>query len=132
VPGAGCSLAAKQLELDDAPPGYVVQSQSWAPGGPTALGTLLLILGGLCVVAGLIIFPRAILLGLAALLFGVLVGRTRGELTVTWAPAPQAISIVPPAPDPGQQLVILKQLLDQGAISRSEYDAKKAELLARM
>ena len=37
-----------------------------------------------------------------------------------------------PAEDPMAKLKQLKELLDIGALSQEEYDAKKAELIARM
>ena len=45
---------------------------------------------------------------------------------------PAQSATVAPVQDPYELLGKLKALLDQGAITADEYDAKKKELLARM
>lgn len=47
------------------------------------------------------------------------------------APA-EPVAAAPAAPDVAAQLTSLKGLLDGGVLTQDEYDAKKAELLARM
>lgn len=134
------SWAAKQMSLDGRPPGYVIAAQSWAPGGRTPAASFFVALGVLCLVGGLVFVPLWAV-AVVCLVIGLVSGKGRGELTVTWttaAPAqpsavPPAPAIAPPAaPDPGEQLRSLRGLLDDGVISQSEYEAKKAELLARM
>ncbi len=48
------------------------------------------------------------------------------------APEPTPATLTPAAPDPTAQLQQLKGLLDADVLTQAEYDAKKAEILARM
>jgi Short C-terminal domain len=90
-------------------------------------------------VAGLFVFWG---LWIGAILF-VLIGLTGstsggGEFSVTWTrsavspPAVFAAPITSAVLSPADQLRSLRALLDDGVISQADYDAKKAEVLARM
>ena len=138
--GQSQSWAAKQLSLDGTPPGYVISAHSWAPGGRTPAASFFVLLGVLCLVGGFLFFPLWAV-AVVCLVIGLVSGKGRGELTVTWTLAapvqPPAVAPAPPiapptAPDPGEQLRSLQRLHDDGLLSQAEFDAKKAEVLARM
>lgn len=128
------------MSLDGAPPGYVISGQSWAPGGRTPAASFFILLGVVCLVGGLLFFPLWAV-AVVCLVIGLVSGKGRGELTVTWTvaapvqppPVPPTSAFAPPiAADPGEQLRSLQRLHDDGLISQAEFDAKKAEVLARM
>jgi hypothetical protein len=80
------------------------------------------------------VLPVALLIGLI-LVLGVWLGRSsRKKVEVVQAPAPAP----PPPPTPflaedvQPRLLQLKVLLDQGLISEADYEAKKADILAKM
>jgi hypothetical protein len=61
------------------------------------------------------------------LVLGVWLGRSsRKRVEVVQAPAPQATE------DAQSRLQQLKSLLDQGLITEADYEAKKADILAKM
>ena len=78
---------------------------------------------------------RVLLKGTAVVLFGVVPGMTvgtksKGAITVAF----QKIQVPPPAPsaaDPIEQLRKVGELRDAGGLTESEFQAKKAELMAR-
>lgn len=64
--------------------GYVVTSQSWAPGGRSPAAWLFIVVGVAALLVGLFVYWPALIMAFVALLIG-LVSRVReGELTVTW------------------------------------------------
>jgi hypothetical protein len=84
------------------------------------------------------VLPIALLIGLI-LVLGVWLGRSsRKKVEVVQGAAPLATTAPPPvaapvAPEDAQaRLQQLKALLDQGLISESDYEAKKADILAKM
>ena len=63
--------------------GYVATAQSWAPGGRTSAASFFVLLGVLCLVGGLLLFPLWAL-AVVFLVIGLVSGKGAGELTVTW------------------------------------------------
>jgi hypothetical protein len=58
--------------------------------------------------------------------------RPKGFLSVTYELRLAQPAATPPAPDPIEQLRKLGELRDLGVVTPAEFDAKKAELLARL
>jgi hypothetical protein len=102
---AGEVYAKHALEL--AVEGYVPISQSWAEGRPGA--------------------GRVLMIGLFASSI-----RPKGFLTVTYRLEPAKEAPTALAPDPIDQIQRLGKLRDSGVLTVQEFEAKKAELLARM
>ena len=127
------AAAARKMQADGDWPGYELSGQSWGSGGRSCAAQGFVVVGVVCLVAGLL-FPPLWVLAVISLVIGLVSGR-EGELTVTWtpvrieAPAPQSVA---PAPDHAAGLASLKSMLDAGHISAEEYEAKKAEILGRM
>lgn len=63
--------------------GYRPTSQSWSPPGLNA-SALLGWLGVICIIAGLVLYLPALVLGVILLLIGALIPNPKGELTVTF------------------------------------------------
>jgi hypothetical protein len=102
--------------------GYVVTSQSWAPGSWGAGAWLL----------ALLLF--LVLLGVLIFLY-MLIVKPDGTLTVTYtrearAPTPSASPAVTTAA--ADRLSQLANLRDQGLITSEEYEAKRAEIVAEL
>ena len=138
--GRSQAAAAGKMQDDLNRPGYQVVGQSWASGGRSCAAQGFVVVGIAFLLMGLL-FPPLWAIAVVCLVIGLVSGRT-GELTVTWAPIPQAPRPVAPqpapvpapaaAPDHVANLTTLKSMLDQGLITPEEYEAKKADLLSRM
>lgn len=117
-----------------APSGYVPTSQSWAPGQWGA---------GAFIVALLLVF---ILVGILVFIYMLLV-KPAGTLTVTytkmtsperdWTPQAETTSVrestdLPAGLEALAMLEKLGQLRDAGILTPEEFEAKKADLLARL
>ena len=133
--------AAQKMQADGTPPGHVMGGQSWAPGGRSCAASGFVGLGVLLLIVGLV-FPHLWAVALICLVIGLVSRGTDGELTVTWIPAPSTSStpvpvaasapVVQPTYDAAGALKALADMRDAGHITQEEYDAKKAELLAKM
>lgn len=106
--------------------GYYPISQSYTPGSWGCGAFLIALL--LCI----------LLIGILIFIY-MLVVKPAGTLVVTYEyrpPQPARAPIAPPprepAPDPAAVLASLASMRDQGLIAAEEYEAKKADLLAKM
>jgi hypothetical protein len=129
--------AAQKMAAEGAPPGHILGGQSWAQGGRSCAAQGFVVAGVLLLVIGLV-FPPLWALAVICLVIGLVSGRADGELTVTWLPAPEPTPGTEPpttpstAQDPAAALTSLRAMLDAGLITQEEFEAKKAELLAKM
>lgn len=106
--------------------GWTVSTQQYASGDFSSAGLWMMAFG---VVFGLLgfLFPPFWILAIIAFLIGA-TSKRPGSLTVTYA-RPTTVAA---RDDISSTLSQLADLRDRGAISGQEYDAKKAELLARL
>ena len=133
--GSTQAKAAQKMAADGAPPGHVMGGRSWAPGGRTCAASGFVLIGVLFLLVGFIA-PPLWLVAIIFLIIGLVSGRGKGELTVTWVPESSlAPSPAPQSPSPGERtvearLADLERLRSSGVLAEEGSAAKRATILS--